>query len=86
MAVRTTEPTVTFMRLFPSTPFAGPQPAGTCRLVTDEAEISGLSVLAFQPAATMPHIPAVSISGRRDQLVLVDPADFTAASAADLRA
>jgi hypothetical protein len=86
MAVRTTETTVTFRRPFTLTSLDGPQPAGTYRLVTDEEEILGLSFLAFRRTATMLHIPAISISGRTNQIFHINSAELAAALKADGRA
>jgi len=87
MALRTTETTVTFKHPFTLTSLDGRQPAGTYRLVMDEEEILGLSFLAFRRTATMLHIPAISpalsISGRLNQVFPVNSAELAAALEAD---
>ncbi len=83
MSDRTTETTVTFKRPFTLPSVDAPQPAGTYRLVTDEEEILGLSFLAFRRTATMLHTPAISISGRPDQVVSVTSTELAAALEAD---
>jgi len=87
MAVRTTETMVTFKHPFTLTSLDGRQPAGTYRLVLDEEEILGLSFLAFRRTATMLHIPAISpalsISGRPNQVFSVNSAELAAALEAD---
>ncbi len=79
MPVRTTETTVTFKRPFILPEFEGPQPAGTYRLVTDEAEISGLSFLAFRRIGTMLRLPSPATSGRPEQMISIDADDLAAA-------
>ncbi len=79
MPVRTTETTVTFKRPFILPEFEGPQPAGTYRLVTDEAEISGLSFLAFRRIGTMLRFPSLATSGRPEQMISIDADDLAAA-------
>lgn len=83
MPVRTTETTVTFKHPFFLPEFERPQPAGTYRVVTDEDEISGLSFLAFRRVATMLRLPSVATSGRREEVILIDANELSAALAAD---
>lgn len=83
MSVRTIETTVTFKRPFTLPSIDGPQPAGTYRLVMDEEEILGLSFLAFHRTATMLHTPAISMSGRPDQVFSVTSTELAAALEAD---
>jgi len=58
MQERSTETTVTFKHPFMLGSFDAVQPAGTYRLVIDEAEILGLSFPAYRRTATVLHIPA----------------------------
>jgi hypothetical protein len=83
MPVRTTETTVTFKRRFILPEFEGPQSAGTYRLVTDEAEISGLSLLAVRRIGTMLRLPSLATSGRPEQIISIDADDLAAALTAD---
>jgi len=50
--VRTTETTITFRRPFTLSALDKAQPAGTYRVVTEEEEIDGLSLVAFRRRAT----------------------------------
>ncbi len=85
--MRSTETTVTFRRPFTLLALDGSQPAGTYRLVTDEEEILGLSFLAYQRAATMLHIPALSLpDAGLQRIVVVDPVELAAALDADAQA
>lgn len=83
MSRRTHESTVTFHRPFTLKALDGPQPAGTYRLVVDEDEILGVSILAYHRVATMLHTPALAVRVGTVQSHLVDPADLTAALDAD---
>ena len=85
MQTRTVQATVTFLHPFMLTAVAKQLPAGTYRLVTDEAEILGLSFLAFGRTATMLHVPALTTSGGRHQVFTIDPAELAAAQEADAR-
>ena len=85
--MRSTETTVTFRRPFTLLALDGSQPAGTYRLVTDEEEILGLSFLAYQRAATVLHIPALSLpDAGLQRIVVVDPVELAAALDADAQA
>lgn len=93
MLTRTREATVTFVRPFRLVEFDGQQPAGVYRIVTDEEEILGLSMLAWRRVATALHVPAVEPAGTvarpargPSQVFLVDPAGLEAALAADAAA
>ena len=83
MHERTLETTVTFKHAFVLTPFDGPQPPGTYRVVTDEKQIDGLSFFAFQRTATSLHLPAIAISEHPKEVVPIDPKELAAALAAD---
>jgi hypothetical protein len=92
MLTRTREATVTFVRPFRLAELDAPQPAGTYRVVTDEEEILGLSMLAYRRVATALHLPAIEAGGDAArpargpaQVFLVDPAGLEAALAADAR-
>ncbi|MFL1873734.1 hypothetical protein ACIKT0_00650 [Hansschlegelia beijingensis] len=86
MADRTLETTVTFQRPFTLKALDGPQPPGTYRLVVDEAEILGVSILAYHRVATLLQTPALATRSRTVQSHLVDPADLEAALEADKKA
>ncbi|GBD49853.1 hypothetical protein [Methylopila sp. Yamaguchi] len=83
MSRRTQESTVTFLRPFTLKALDNPQPAGTYRLVVDEDEILGVSILAYRRVATMLQTPALAVRVGAVQFHLVDPADLTAALDAD---
>jgi hypothetical protein len=83
MAARTTETTVTFRRPFMLAAIEEVQPAGTYRIETDEELLEGLSFQVFHRVATMMHLPAMSGTGGRRQVITVDPADLAAALEAD---
>ncbi len=61
------------------------QPAGTYRVVTVEEEIDGLSFVAFRRTATFLHLPALSTPSATQQVVNVDPSEWTALVEADGR-
>ena len=86
MTERSTETTITFRHPFRLTALDRQQPAGTYTVVTEEEEILGLSYVAFRRMATMLHIPAVSGSRTRSEVVCIDPLELTAALIADRRA
>lgn len=93
MLTRSREATVTFARPFRLPELDALQPAGTYRVVTDEEEILGLSMLAYRRVATALHVPAIEAGGDAvrpargpAQVFLVDPAGLEAALAADARA
>ncbi len=83
MPMRTTETTVTFNRAFTLPEFEGPQPAGTYRLVTDEEEIPGVSVLAYRRTGTRLRLPSLATSNRPIQMIPIDANDLAAALKAD---
>ena len=85
MGERTIETTVTFKHPFTLPVFDRPQPAGTYTLETTEEEIPDVSFSAFRRTSTMLHLPAVGTAGARSETVSVDPAELTAALAADRR-
>ena len=89
MNTRTSESLVTFHRAFTLRGVDSPQPPGTYRVVVDEAEIHGLSFLAFQRTATMLHTPAVKTAGGAPgpggatEVYEIDPDELAAVVAAD---
>jgi hypothetical protein len=83
MPMRTTETTVTFRRPFTLPQLEFPQPAGTYRIVTDEEEISGLSIVAFHRIGTMLHLPSLETKGGPEQLVSIDAGELASALTAD---
>jgi hypothetical protein len=85
MPERTSETTVTFRHPFMLASFDGLQPAGTYRLVIDEAEIPGLSFPAYRRTATVLHIPAGADTPGNRQAFPVDPRELEAALEADSR-
>jgi hypothetical protein len=85
MTTRTTETIVTFRRPFTLAALEGAQPAGTYRVETDEERLDGLSFDAFLRVATMLHLPAMSATGARRQVITIDPAELAAALEADRR-
>jgi hypothetical protein len=85
MAVRSTETKITFRHPFMLAALGATQPAGTYRLVTEEEEIDGLSFVAFRRTATLLHLPALSATDARHQVVTVDPLEWAAIVEADGR-
>jgi hypothetical protein len=83
--VRTTETTITFRRPFTLSALDKAQPAGTYRVVTEEEEIDGLSFVAFRRTATLLHLPALATASATQQVVTVDPLEWTAILEADGR-
>lgn len=83
MPVRATETTVIFKPPLSLPEFEHPQPAGACRVVADEEEISGLSFLAVRRVATMPRLPSRGAHGRPEETVFIDPNELLAALAVD---
>ncbi|SKA42036.1 hypothetical protein SAMN02745126_06561 [Enhydrobacter aerosaccus] len=61
------------------------QPAGTYRLVIEEEQIPGLSFLAWRRTATLLHLPALSATGGKHQVVAIDPVEWAALVEADER-
>jgi hypothetical protein len=84
-SVRTTETTITFRRPFTLSALDKAQPAGTYRVVTEEEEIDGLSFVAFRRTATLLHLPALATASATQQVVTVDPLEWTAIVEADGR-
>jgi hypothetical protein len=83
MPTRATETTVTFRRPFTLPEFEFPQPAGTYRVVTDEEEISGLSIVAFHRIGTTLRLPSLETKGGSEQMISIDPSALAAALTAD---
>lgn len=86
MSERVTETTVTFRHPFMLTAFEHPQPEGTYRLIVEEAEILGLSFLAYRRSGTTLCVPALGVTGRRQETYDVDPAELAAVHEADQQA
>jgi hypothetical protein len=53
--------------------------------VIEEEEIPGLSFVAFRRAATLLHLPALSMTSGTHQVVTVDPVEWAAIVEADGR-
>lgn len=85
MAMRTTESLVTFRRPFLLSGLEERQAAGTYRVVIDEAEIEGISFLAWQRVATMIHVPAITVRTGARQVFQVDADELAEAISADAR-
>ena len=85
MSSRSTETMITFSHPFRLTALDQTQPAGTYRLITDEDEVAGLSFSVFRRTATMLHVPAIEVSSRPKQVVLIDPNELDEILAADSR-
>ena len=85
MTERTIETTVTFRHPFTLAALEGPQPAGTYTIETTEEEIPDVSFPAFLRRETLMRLPAVTRPGGTTQAFPVDPAELTAALAADRR-
>ena len=83
--MRTIETMVTFRHPFVLAALEATQPAGTYRVVTEEEEIDGLSFVAFRRTATLLHLPALSTASATQQVVNVDPLEWTAIVEADGR-
>ncbi len=83
--MRTTETTITFRRPFTLAALDKAQPAGTYRVATEEEEIDGLSFVAFRRRATLLYLPALSTASATQQVVNVDPLEWTAIIEADGR-
>jgi hypothetical protein len=83
--IRSTETVVTFRHPFVLAALETAQPAGTYRLVIEEEEIPDLSFVAFRRTATLLHLPALSVTSGRHQVVAVDPAEWAAIVEADGR-
>jgi hypothetical protein len=60
-------------------------PPGTYRLVIEEEQIPGLSFLAWRRSATLLHLPALSVTGGKHQVVAIDPVEWAALVEADER-
>lgn len=85
MAERTSETTVTFRHPFMLKEFERPQPEGTYRLIIEESEILGLSFLAFRRSATTLCVPALGVTGQRQETYEVDAAELATALETDQR-
>jgi hypothetical protein len=83
--VRTTETTITFRRPFTLSALDKAQPPGTYRVVTEEEEIDGLSFVAFRRTAILMHLPALPTASATQQVINVDPLEWTAIVEADGR-
>ena len=85
MADRSIETIVTFEHPFTLPTLDAEQPAGRYRVVTDEAEIPGLSFLAYTHVATLLHLPAVDSKSLHRQVMSIGHEALAAALAADKR-
>jgi hypothetical protein len=83
MADRTHETIVTFAHPFTLPAIGSELAAGSYRIVTDEAEILGLSFMAYAHVATTLHAPAIGAKSRRQEVYTIPPAELAAAIAAD---
>jgi hypothetical protein len=83
MSERTSETTVTFRHPFMLKEFEHPQPEGTYRLMIEETEILGLSFLAFRRSGTTLCVPAIGVTGQRQETYEVDATELAAAVEAD---
>jgi hypothetical protein len=79
MSTRSTERTITF-----SHSVDGQQPSGAYQLITEETQLEGLSVQAFQRVRTLLFLPSNSRPGHARKVVDVDSAELAAALAADV--
>jgi hypothetical protein len=83
MSERITETTITFRHPFMLKAFEHPQREGTYRVVIEDAEILGLSFLAFRRSHTTLCVPALGVTGKRQETYEVDPAELAAVYEAD---
>jgi hypothetical protein len=83
MSERTSETMVTFSHPFMLKAFEAPQPEGTYRVLIQESEISGLSFVAFRRSGTTLCVPAMGVTGQRQETYEVDPAELAAALETD---
>jgi hypothetical protein len=83
MTTRTRESLVSFRRPFTLRNWDGTLPAGTYRVLIDEAEVADISFLAYHRVATLMHVPAVSTVSATHSVIDVDPDDLDRALAAD---
>lgn len=63
--------------------FERPQPEGTYRVIIEEAEILGLSFLAYRRSATTLCLPALGVTGRTQEMHQVDATELAEALEAD---
>jgi hypothetical protein len=85
MADRSVETVVTFAHPFKLPTVDRELPAGSYRVTTDEAEIPGLSFLAYTHLATLLHVPAMGAAGRRHEVFTLGPDDLQTALAQDAK-
>jgi len=85
MTDRTTETAVTFRHAFTIAAFDAPHPAGTYRVVVDEAAIEGLSFLAWHRVATALHTPALGQASGASEVFATSAEELARALAADDR-
>jgi hypothetical protein len=81
MTMRTTTKTVTFHRPFYLKGVDRLLPPASCRVVTDEELIEGLSFPAYRRISTAIFVPAPS--GSAVEMAAIDPADLQAAQDQD---
>jgi hypothetical protein len=83
MDTRSRESLVTFRKAFTLPAWDEPLPAGTYRVVVDEAEVGDLSFLAYRRVATRMHLPAVGTVSAERCVIDVEPDDLDRAVKAD---
>jgi len=83
MTTRTTETVATFTKPFRLPGHEREIPAGSYRVETDETLIEGLSFHAYRREMTLLHLPAISDTAGRRELLPVDPRDLEDALARD---
>jgi hypothetical protein len=86
MLERTTRTTVTFAHPFSLRSVDLVQPAGTYVVETDEELIHGMSFDAYRRTATFLYLPAKGAAAIATEVVNIDPAELSAALAADAAA
>jgi hypothetical protein len=86
MMTRTCQAKVQFLHPFRLPGLAGPQPAGTYRLITDEEELSGLSFTAYRTVLAQLLVPALGRPGLTTRMVPIDLDALDACICADRQA
>jgi hypothetical protein len=85
MSTRTSRKTVTFRKPFSLEGIGRSLPAGSYEVITDEELIEGLSFPVYRRVVTMMFVPALS-SRSSIEMVIIDPADLSAAIKRDASA
>jgi hypothetical protein len=86
MMTRTCQAKVQFLHPFRLPGLAGPQPAGTYRLITDEEELSGLSFTTYRTVLAQLQVPALGRPGLIIRMVPIDLDELDACICADRQA